>query len=65
MAVPKKKYPSARKGHRRSHHALAKPSLVTCTQCRQPMLSHRACKNCGYYNGREVVPPSAELPGLR
>ncbi len=63
MALPKKKYPSARKKARRSHDHLAKPATVNCPQCRQPMLSHRACPNCGTYNGRQVIEMKSKLPG--
>jgi large subunit ribosomal protein L32 len=63
MAVPKKKYPSARKNQRRQHDRLDKPATVQCPQCRQPKLNHRACPECGYYNGREVVAIKLNVPG--
>jgi large subunit ribosomal protein L32 len=25
-----------------------------CANCEQPVLPHRVCPNCGYYQGREV-----------
>jgi large subunit ribosomal protein L32 len=31
-----------------------------CPQCKQPVLPHRLCAECGYYQGREVVAPEAE-----
>ncbi|MCS6800539.1 MAG: 50S ribosomal protein L32 [Chloroflexota bacterium] len=65
MAVPKKKTPRSYKLSRRSHHHLTKPQLQPCPQCRQPMLSHRACPHCGTYNGREVIPEKAQLPDSR
>jgi large subunit ribosomal protein L32 len=55
MAVPKERVPKARRDRRRSHLALSRPSLTPCPQCRQPKLSHRVCRNCGYYDGREVI----------
>ncbi len=41
-------------GKRRSHHGLTKArvSLCVCGALRQ---SHRACPNCGKYNGRITV----------
>ena len=55
MAVPKKKTSKARKRQRRSHHALTAPNVVTCPECHEPRMSHRACPSCGYYNGMKVV----------
>jgi len=26
-----------------------------CPHCRERMLPHRVCPNCGYYRGREVI----------
>lgn len=53
--LPKRKYPGARRGKRRSHLAMTKPSLNECPQCHAPKLSHRACPTCGSYNGRSVI----------
>jgi len=39
---------------RRSHHALSGARLVRC-ECGAPRVSHRACPNCGKYNGRIVI----------
>ena len=57
MAVPKRRTSLTRKKKRRSHRALAAPSLATCDHCGQPKLAHRACPNCGYYRGRQVIFP--------
>ncbi|HVZ76306.1 MAG TPA: 50S ribosomal protein L32 [Candidatus Paceibacterota bacterium] len=40
--------------NRRSHHALKVHSLATC-ECGAPRVSHRACPECGRYNGRVVI----------
>lgn len=55
MAVPKGKISKARKHSRKANWKLSLPAIVTCPQCRQKMLAHRVCKNCGYYNGVQVV----------
>ena len=44
MAVPKRK----------TSHANA-PTLTTCPNCGELMAAHRACGNCGMYNGRQVI----------
>ncbi|MFZ5391372.1 MAG: 50S ribosomal protein L32, partial [Patescibacteria group bacterium] len=30
-------------------------NLTKCTNCQQPVMTHRACANCGYYKGRQVL----------
>ena len=39
---------------RRSHHALTATTLAKC-QCGGLRLPHRACPECGKYNGRVVI----------
>ncbi|MGD9892343.1 MAG: 50S ribosomal protein L32 [Dehalococcoidia bacterium] len=53
--LPKRKYPKARQGKRRSHINLPSVHVVECPQCRNPRLTHHACPVCGYYKGREAV----------
>jgi large subunit ribosomal protein L32 len=53
--LPKKKYPKARQGKRRSHLALDITALIDCPQCHNPKLPHHACMTCGTYAGREVL----------
>ncbi|MBR2671390.1 MAG: 50S ribosomal protein L32 [Oscillospiraceae bacterium] len=56
MAVPKRRTSKARRDRRRSSvWKLETPSFSTCPQCGALMIPHRACANCGYYKGREVV----------
>ena len=31
------------------------PGMTECPSCGEYKLSHRVCKNCGSYNGEEVV----------
>ena len=60
MAVPKRRTSPSRQGHRRSHHHIKRIQIQYCSQCGEPVLGHRVCTNCGYYQGREVVAPKEE-----
>lgn len=53
--LPKRKYPKARQGKRRSHLALKPTGLTRCPNCRNPRLPHTACPTCGFYKGVAVV----------
>ena len=55
MAVPKSKVSKQRKRKRRTHYKLSAPNLVACKQCHALKLSHVVCKECGYYDGKEVI----------
>lgn len=55
MAVPKKKTSKARRDKRRANWKLTAPALVKCPKCGEMNLSHRVCKNCGSYDGEEIV----------
>jgi len=57
VAVPKRKISRSRRDKRRTHQKLRIPNIGTCSHCHQPKLPHRACPNCGYYNGRLVTVP--------
>ncbi len=61
MAVPKCKVSKARRDKRRgSNWKLDPPSVSVCPKCGAPITPHRACKACGYYNGRQVLTVEAE-----
>ncbi|MBR1708635.1 MAG: 50S ribosomal protein L32 [Clostridia bacterium] len=55
MAVPKGKISKSRGRMRRANWKLSAPAIVKCPRCQQMKLTHRVCKNCGYYDGREVI----------
>ena len=56
MAVPKRKISKQRKHLRRSATwKMTAPTLVSCPKCGEFKLSHRVCKACGTYNGRDVL----------
>lgn len=60
MAVPKRKTSKARRDKRRSAvWKLTAPALTRCSNCGEFKLAHRACANCGTYNGREVIKTEA------
>lgn len=56
MAVQQNKKSKSRKGMRRSHDKVAKPSVIYCS-CGEPTLPHSVCTSCGKYRGRQVVKP--------
>ncbi|MDD5399110.1 MAG: 50S ribosomal protein L32 [Dehalococcoidia bacterium] len=53
--LPKKKYPKARQGKRRSHLAKTPAAFIECSRCHSPKLPHQVCPSCGTYDGREVI----------
>ncbi|MDD5432635.1 MAG: 50S ribosomal protein L32 [Candidatus Omnitrophica bacterium] len=55
MALPKRRHSTTRGRKRRTHWKIAKTTLVPCTQCKTPKVSHQVCKVCGYYDGRQVI----------
>ncbi len=55
MAMPKKRMSHARSGNRRSHLALRLVQLRPCSNCQTPGLTHRMCRQCGYYSGRAIL----------
>lgn len=55
MAVPKRRTSKTRKNKRRTHFKISVPGMNECPSCGEYKLSHRVCKNCGSYNGEEVV----------
>lgn len=55
MAVPKRKTSKQRKHKRRTHFKLSAPGLVACPQCHALKMAHRVCKECGFYDGKEIV----------
>ena len=55
MAEPKKRLTSTRSGKRRSHLAIKTKTLSECPKCKDPLIPHRVCPNCGYYKGKDVL----------
>jgi large subunit ribosomal protein L32 len=57
MPNPKRRHSKARRDKRRAHDALPSVGLSECPNCHEKKLPHRVCPHCGYYKGREVIPP--------
>ena len=55
MAVPKRKTSKARRDKRRAHWKVSMPGMTECPQCGTMKLSHRVCKECRYYNKKQVI----------
>jgi len=55
MAEPKKRLTQTRSGARRSHLALVKKYLGKCPRCKESVLSHHVCPNCGTYKGEKII----------
>jgi large subunit ribosomal protein L32 len=56
VAVPKRRKSSSKRDMRRANHdRVTPPQFVTCDNCGEVVLPHRACAACGFYKGRLVV----------
>ncbi|MBQ1272371.1 MAG: 50S ribosomal protein L32 [Clostridia bacterium] len=61
MIAPKKKVSKQRKHLRRSSvWKLDMPGMFQCPNCGEYVLSHRVCKACGYYDGKQVLKTNKE-----
>ena len=50
----KKQIPNT-KSEQKSTWKKENPTFSSCPRCHEPIMPHRVCKNCGYYDGKEVV----------
>lgn len=60
MALPKRRKSHAKVRTRQQQWRAAKLTTTSCPHCQAVIVPHRACGQCGYYNGRPVVPPKAK-----
>ncbi len=60
MAVPKRRKSKSKVRTRRAHHAIGKPNLAPCPNCKSFIPSHRVCPYCGHYKGELVVQPKVK-----
>jgi len=61
MAVPRHSHTRSKVGKTRMHKNIKRVVLNVCPKCRKPILSHTACRNCGFYKGQEVVDVLSDL----
>ena len=38
-----------------NHDKVVAPNLTPCSNCNEPVLSHRVCPSCGYYKGKSTT----------
>jgi len=55
MAVPFRRTSKTKKRMRRTHLKKEVGALTTCSKCGATIRPHRACKECGFYAGKEVI----------
>ncbi len=55
MPNPTRRHSKTRRDKRRTHYKAVAHRSCSCPQCGAPKLPHRACPECGYYNGRKVL----------
>ena len=60
MPVPKRKRSRQRRDKRFANKGLKIGQIGLCVSCDAPILSHQACKECGFYKGRKVLTTKAE-----
>ena len=58
--APQRRISKTRKRQRRSHFALDNPSMMVCPNCGEVKLAHVVCKECGYYDGKQVLEVKAK-----
>lgn len=52
---PKRRHSRQRKGKRRASIRLAQVEYVSCLNCKNIILPHTVCKECGFYDGKQVL----------
>ena len=62
MATPKSRVSHARTHKRKSEWIgpLTAPEVTTCPHCGEVIQNYRACGECGFYRGRQVVKTASE-----
>lgn len=54
-ALPKRKVSGMRRGNRRRFHFITPLPMSGCQNCGALKPTHRVCRACGFYNGRQVL----------
>lgn len=55
MANPTHRHSKSRRDKRRANWKGEQPSLAECPECKEMKVPHRACVNCGSYNGKKII----------
>ncbi len=55
MATPKRKTSRSRRDKRRANYKTKPRQTSVCPHCGAVKLTHAACPECGYYNGRKII----------
>ncbi|MDD3735414.1 MAG: 50S ribosomal protein L32 [Candidatus Pacebacteria bacterium] len=61
MPEPKQRHTKSRRNRRRSQIKIQQKVFSICPKCKQRVLPHQMCPNCGYYKGRQVIDVLAKL----
>ncbi len=65
LQLPKRRHSKSRRDKRRAQWKIKSPNLSRCPQCGAPKLPHRVCPECGYYEGREIIPPKKKKKEMK
>lgn len=60
MPVPKRKRSRARRDKRFANKAMTHSQFNLCAHCTEVVISHQACKGCGFYKGKKVITTKAD-----
>ncbi|MFI3252619.1 MAG: 50S ribosomal protein L32 [bacterium] len=55
MIAPVRRISKNKKRIRRQHVKLEMPGMIACKSCGELTLSHRVCRSCGCYKGKQVI----------
>lgn len=55
MPNPNRRMSKSRRNKRRANYKAQAFATSLCPQCGAVKMPHRACPECGYYNGRKVL----------
>lgn len=60
MPVPKRKRSHSRKSKRNANKQFAVKAFTTCPNCKEVVMPHQVCKECGHYKGMKILVTKAE-----
>lgn len=67
MATPKSRTSHTRTRQRKAQWlgSLTAPATTVCPQCGEVVQTHRACSECGYYRGRQILVKKTTAEGKK